>query len=88
MEELSKNEETLRRVEQNDDTLNTMRIGGGSSDVINGVDFARLGGGIANNHQLIKLSAVVPMVGLSVTNRGFYDGIERNSSIQELFINC
>ena len=25
---------------------------------------------------------------MSVTKRGFYDGIERNSSIQELFINC
>ena len=84
---LDKNEETLRRVEQNDDELTNLRIGG-CSHVINGIDFARLGGGIANNHQLRKLFAIVPFMGLSVTDRGFYDGIERNSSIQELVINC
>ena len=85
--DVSKNEETLRRVEQNDDTLTSLRLGG-ASDVVYGIDFARLGAGIANNHQLRQLSAIIPLMGLSITDRGFYDGIEHNSSIRELFINC
>jgi len=92
MEELytneEKNEETLRRVEQNDDTLTTLRIGGSTGCVVDGVDFSRLGAGIANNNELRELILINPMSGLSITDEGFYDGIERNSSIQKLLINC
>ena len=77
---------TLRRVEQNDDTLVKLEIGGPyydadfhSSD--EGCDYLRLGTAIGNNLHLTSLIVDLHGNSLSVEDRGFYDGLKRNSSI-------
>ena len=88
----SRSQETLRRVEENDDTLvalrigNDYRIGFNSTD---GYDFSRLGTCIGENTHLTTLAVVLPdAVALSVTNNEFYDGLKQNSSIHKLTLIC
>ena len=76
---------TLRRVEQNDDTLFKLQIGDVSADNFNssdGDDYSRLGAAIGNNTHLTKLIVDLHNANsLAVEDRGFYDGLKRNSSI-------
>ena len=84
----SRSQETLRMVEENDDTLTHLQIGidyniGFSST--DGDDFSRLGAAIGDNTHLTTLVVILRDVGdLSVTNNEFYDGLKQNSSINKL----
>ena len=87
--------DTLRRLQQNDDTLlnlyisqNHEHIHGGPNGVFNATnseDYSQLGALIATNTILTKL-----YVCLSTTdiNRRFYDALKQNSSISNLSIGC
>ena len=87
---------TLRRVEQNDDTLSSLLIGSSQSlrigsSLSEGVfhssdsdDYLRLGAAIGNNTHLETLTVDLHGSSLSVEDRGFYDGLKRNSSIVNL----
>jgi len=91
----SKSQKTLRRVEQNDDQLTTLRISSTLLDVdgrfasSDASDYSRLGAAIGNNTHLTKLvvnPAQTPT--LDIANHEFFDGLKRNSSISDLQLNC
>ena len=80
---------TLRRVEQNDDTLFKLQIGDVSADNFNssdGDDYSRLGAAIGDNTHLTTLTVDLNENTLSVEDRVFYDGLKHNSSIFNLFL--
>ena len=86
---------TLGRVERNDITLDELSIGGygttnyGGFDSTDGNDYSTLGRFIGENTRLTKLLIRLhPSIALDVTDRGFFEGIKRNSSISELVLNC
>ena len=93
-----KSERTLYRVKQNDDILRKLQIGGpfflfydngDTGGIFNssyGNDFSRLGTSIGENTHLQQLDIILDGSGLNVTERGFYDGLKRNSSIHNLTI--
>ena len=88
-------QETLRSVNQNDPSLTELRI-------VNGIyvdegefysddsdDYSTLGAATANNTHLAKLEVILSnRIPLGVADRGFYDGLKRNSSISVLSLNC
>ena len=81
--------QTLRRVQENDDTLESLWIGGRRdfrSSV--GDDYSRLGAAIGENTHLTKLNVVLDDIVSDVTNNAFYDGLKQNSSIQTLSLIC
>ena len=88
MDRLSEN--TLHRIEQNDDALSELRIGGslskGEFHSSNSDDFSRLGAAIGNNTHLTELIVDLHRNSLAVEDRGFYDGLKRNSSIVDLIL--
>ena len=73
MDRLSEN--TLHRIEQNDDALSELRIGGslskGEFHSSNSDDFSRLGAAIGNNTHLTELIVDLHGNTLSVEDRGF-----------------
>ena len=88
-------QQTLRRVEQNDATLLKLQIGGWipedrptpaeylfASRVSD--DYSKLGASIGDNTHLSTLSVHISSSALSVEDRGFYDGLKQNSSIEAL----
>ena len=85
-------QETLRRVQENDDTLTELRIGFDYEGGINsrsGSDFSTLGTFIGENTHLQHLQFVFSeTVALDVTNNEFYDGTKQNSSINCLSLYC
>ena len=88
-------QETLRRVESNDDTLTTLKIKNcnfdrnGRFNSSDGRDFSTLDSSIGENTRMTKLVVVLnDDIALDVTDRGFFEGIKRNSSISELVLNC
>ena len=98
----SKSERTLlRRLEQNDAILTKLQIGGTfsqyastdntagmfNSTETNSIDFSRLGDYIGENTHLTHLQFVLGDNELDVTEREFFDGLKRNSSIYKLDIN-
>ena len=97
---MNRNHPLLHRLEQNDATLNILQIGGTfslygndnsadmfySTDSIS-IDFSRLGAAIGQNTHLTHLQFVLANSGLDVTEREFFDGLKRNSSIHKLDIN-
>ena len=84
---------TFRRVEQNDSTLTDLWIGNyhwltnesGNFSSRLGSDFSRFGGYIKENTHLKKLHVVSDhtIIGLKITDRGFFEGLKRNSSIHQ-----
>ena len=78
-------EETLLRVEQNDDTLKKLSIG----SIDGGFDFNRLGIAIATNNFITKLWVHLDdSLPRGITGTEFYDGLKQNSSISNLLIEC
>lgn len=78
-------QETLLRVEQNDDTLTKLSIG----SVDGGFDFYRLGIAIATNNYITKLWVHLDDSLLrGISDAEFYDGLKQNSSISKLLITC
>lgn len=78
-------QETLLRVEQNDDTLKKLSIG----SVDGGFDFYRLGIAIATNNYITKLWVHLDDSLLrGISDAEFYDGLKQNSSISKLLITC
>ena len=86
----------MRRVQENDDTLESLWIGidyngdsNGGFNSSSGSDFSTLGTCIGENTHLTKLSVwMTDVVALDVTNSAFYDGLIRNSSIHKLTLYC
>jgi len=84
--------ETLRRIEHNDETLLELGICN-NDDVITsngryftssyGDDYSRLGRSIQRNTNLKTLYMEPEDIMLSVADRGFFEGIKQNSSIQK-----
>ena len=89
----SNSQETLLRIEQNDDQLITMGISGAllggrftSSDAS---DYSRLGAAIGNNTHLEELRVFLGAnQALDIANTEFFDGLKRNSSINDLTLDC
>ena len=75
----SRSQQTLRRVQENDDTLTELRICRRDGIFIStdGNDYSRLGTCIGENTHLTKLVVILrdALRALDVTNDGFYDGI-------------
>ena len=92
-EETSTSKETLRRIEQNDDELTELCIGYGYQDggliSSDASDYSRLGIAIGNNTHLTKLVvALNDECALDAAHNEFFDGLKRNSSINDLTLNC
>ena len=94
----NRSRETLRRVTLNDPSLTGLGLPDNNDDYVdddgdffseNSNDYSTLGTAIANNTHLenlvVALSDDLP---LTVTDRGFYDGLRRNSSIYKLYMYC
>ena len=85
----SRSQETLRRIQENDDTLTTQRIASaynGGFNSSDGDDFSILGAAIGQNTNLTTLQ--IDLAVLDVTYNEFYDGLKLNSSISELLLHC
>ena len=89
----------LSRVDKNDPTVTEFQIGGTGFDsdmnMLRPSDssyesaFCRLGGCIAENTHLIQLDIYLSDgILLNITDRGFFDGLLRNSSIKTLRLLC
>ena len=81
---------TLRRIEQNDETLKELRMGqfGGVEDIdglYGSIDFSRLGASIGENTHLTTLKVRVTDV---TANDDFFQGLKQNSSIHDLQLFC
>ena len=81
--------ETLLKVEKNNATLIGLRIGD-HTDFFDGSDFCRLGKAIGKNTRLQQFEARLDRVEniLHVSDTAFYDGLKRNTSIRELYLDC
>ena len=84
---------TLRRIEQNDAELIGLWIG--NPDYVGGFissdagDYTRLGAAIGNNTHLTKLRVFLDAnQALDIANNAFSDGLKRNSSINDLALEC
>ena len=90
----SRSQETLRRIEQNDDQLTTLWMGnsnyGGGFRSSDASDYSRLGAAIGNNTHLTNLQVFLVVDGsaLDIANTEFFDGLKRNSSIRDLELHC
>ena len=91
----SNSQETLRRIEQNNAGLSLLWMG--NSDFDGGFissdasDYLRLGAAIGNNNHLTKLWMNLyanQALGLDVANNEFFNGLKRNSSINNVILNC
>ena len=76
-------QETLRRIEQNDTEFTGLQTSSDASD------YSRLGVAIGNNTHLKTLVVALDEEGsLDVASNEFFDGLKRNSSINDLELNC
>ena len=82
---------TLRRVGQNDETLEELYIGSGTInggfDSSDGDDYTTLGRFVGENTHLKCLNfnfRYRRRIALGVADRGFFDGLKHNTSIHEL----
>ena len=90
-------QETLRRVEENDDTLKSLQIdmwdfndkhAGRFNSNVDGV-YSNLGAAIGENTHLTNLYVnLSDGIMLDVIHAGFYDGLKLNTSIHELKLSC
>ena len=95
-----RSQETLRRVQQNDDTLTELHVGNWSEtsdDPFNsndGSDYSKLGAAIGENTNLtwlevdLSITRLHTRVVLDVVHTGFYDGLKQNKSIYKLSVDC
>ena len=88
-------QETLRRVEENDETLTELSIrdygdGGIFNSTANGDDYSRLGTFIGENTHLTTLTVAeeYERPAFKNTNREFFDGLIHNTSISVLELDC
>ena len=86
-------QETLRRVEENDETMTELYIGdyGGVGELnsANGDDYSRLGTFIGENTHLRTLTVTeYERQALKNTNAEFFDGLIHNTSISVLHLDC
>ena len=93
-------QETLRKVEENDPSLTDLWMGrlysedAGGFYSIDARHYSALGTAIGNNCHLTELYISLRDgdhnygLALDVTNREFYDGLHRNTSISLLSVNC
>ena len=86
-------EETLCRVEQNDDEVTELWIGYPNIDgeflSSDAGDYSRLGAAIGNNTHLTKLWITLNDEDpLDTANTEFFNGLKRNSSIKNLALHC
>ena len=88
-------QETLRRVTENDPSLIGLRLADNNNTIYgnfysdNSDDYSTLGAAITNNTQLDRLAVTLSDdLPLGVTNREFYDGLQRNTSISNLSLRC
>ena len=89
-------EETLLRIEQNDNSLTTLFITGGihtrdgHGGKFNSRDgFARLGNSIGTNTHLTNLEVSIRHgIELDVTHREFFQGLTQNNSIKKIKLLC
>ena len=89
-------QEILRRVTQNDPSLTELRLVGynvgdgvydGQFYSNNRDDYPTLGAAIANNTHMESLEVTLSnRLPLTVADRGFYDGLQHNSSINKLVL--
>ena len=94
----SHNQDTLRRVEENDDTLNMLMLDGGeTSTSVDGAgvfnsrvgNYSELGAAIGGNtHLKMLMVGMSDDITLDIIHDEFYDGLKRNSSIHTLYLNC
>ena len=91
-----KSRETLRRIKENDDHLTKLYIKDDAEYVYErfifnsskGSDFTKLGQYIATNTHLDELVINIQSVASIFIQKGFYDGLRRNSTIQTLTLHC
>ena len=83
----SHSQNTLDRVGQNDRTLTHLQLGDKMIEFDSGLssDFSQLGAAIGQNTHLTELS-YDDSSRLQSTNEDFFDGLKRNTSIQDLII--
>ena len=85
-------QQTLRRIEQNDETMIKLQIGyhgdGDGFSSNRSSDFSQLGVAIGRNTHLRVFGVDLDYTALKATDRGFYDGLKHNTSINELNIDC
>ena len=88
-----KSKETLLAIEQNSDIFPCLQIGGGSYDggafnSTDSSDYDKLGTAIGNNEHLeyLRIFNLYHNITLSTSNKKFFDGIRRNSSIIDLLL--
>jgi len=88
----NRSQETLRRIERNDaQFMNRLQLGifRGWFISSNSSDYSRLGAAIGNNTHLTKLVVnPVQTPALNIANTEFFNGIKRNSSINDLVLSC
>ena len=89
----STSQKMLRRIEQNDDQLTTLRISsallGDRFASSHASDYSRLGAAIGNNTHLKSLIVALDYeCALDVANNEFFNGLKRNSSINDVELNC
>ena len=90
----SNSQDTLRRIEQNDDRLKRLWIGNTEYHwgfvSSNASDYTRLGTAIGKNTHLSSLTVALDVEEdpLDAANNEFFDGLKRNSSISDLELHC
>jgi len=88
----SRSKDTLIAIEQNSDTVTYLKVGDhpvGGKGVFSSSDsddYDRLGAAVGTNTHLTQLEVtdLYGTVGLATTNESFYDGIRRNTTINDL----
>ena len=89
----SNSKETLRRIEQNDAQFTELYLGHSSLDggfqSSDASDYSQLGAAIGNNIHLTKLRVFLDAnQALNIENTEFFNGLKRNSSINDLTLYC
>ena len=88
----SNSQKTLRQIEQNDTELLQCCIGYSEEFQSNDAsDYSRLGAAIGNNTHLVELIVALDDNDedvLDAANTEFFDGLKRNSSINNLSLYC
>jgi len=83
-------EDTLLKIEQNNNTLTGLHIGDGNHTVYRTINrrdiFSRIGNSIGTNTHLKNLVVSIPSELDVTTHREFFDGLTRNNSIENLHL--
>ena len=86
---INDDEDTLLKIEQNDNTLTGLHIGDGNHTFYRTINtresFSRIGNSIGKNTHLKHLVVVIPSE-LDITQKDFFEGLTRNNSIENLHL--